>query len=98
MDLFWKNPISCKLASHEISCSKSELYLDVQKKILDTVFVEVLYIKKHCFFQTGKDVIKITYQDKIRLTALWKQVSVGKYDPSKIPEVGYFDVVGNDRK
>jgi acyl-CoA-binding protein len=46
----------------------------------------------------GKDVIKITYPDKIRLTALWKQASVGKYDPSKIPEVGYFDVVGNDRK
>jgi acyl-CoA-binding protein len=50
------------------------------------------------FFLIGKDVIKITYQDKIRLTALWKQASVGKYDPSKIPEVGYFDVVGNDRK
>ena len=49
-------------------------------------------------FSTGKDVIKITYQDKIRLTALWKQASAGKYDPSKIPEVGYFDVVGNDRK
>ncbi|CAB4009968.1 Golgi resident GCP60 [Paramuricea clavata] len=55
---------------------------------------------KQClsFYHKGKDVIKITYQDKIRLTALWKQASVGKYDPSKIPEVGYFDVVGNDRK
>jgi hypothetical protein len=63
------------------------------------------YSRKHpsfchhwLFSLIGKDVIKITYPDKIRLTALWKQASVGKYDPSKIPEVGYFDVVGNDRK
>lgn len=55
-------------------------------------------LKLVLFFLLGKDVIKITYQDKIRLTALWKQASVGKYDPSKVPEVGYFDVVGNDRK
>ena len=54
MDLFWNNPISCKLASHEISCSKSELYLDVHKKIIDTVFVEVLYIKNIAFFKQGK--------------------------------------------
>lgn len=40
----------------------------------------------------------MTYQDKIRLTALWKQASVGKYDTSKIPEIGYFDVIGNDRR
>ena len=40
----------------------------------------------------------MTYEDKIRLTALWKQAQCGKYDISKIPDVGYFDVVGNDRK
>ena len=59
-------------------------------------WIQIVYFVM--FFSTGKDVIKITYQDKIRLTALWKQASAGKYDPSKIPQVGYFDVVGNDRK
>jgi len=45
-----------------------------------------------------KKIIKISYDDKLQLTAFWKQVTCGSYDPDKIPDVGYFDVIGNDRK
>jgi acyl-CoA-binding protein len=34
----------------------------------------------------------------LRLVALTKQASVGAYNPKFMPEVGMFDVVGNDRK
>ena len=45
-----------------------------------------------------KKIIKICYDDKLQLTAYWKQVCSGPFDPSKGPEVGYFDVIGSDRK
>lgn len=32
------------------------------------------------------------------MTAYWKQISCGPYDPEKYPDVGYFDVIGNDRR
>ena len=40
----------------------------------------------------------LSYVNRIRLVALWKQATCGKYDESKLPEIGYFDVIGNDRK
>ncbi|XP_028653125.1 Golgi resident protein GCP60 [Erpetoichthys calabaricus] len=39
-----------------------------------------------------------TYEDKLRLVALHKQVSLGPYNPDACPEVGFFDVLGNDRR
>ena len=45
-----------------------------------------------------KQIIKLTYDDKVQLTAYWKQVSSGAFDPEKYPDVGYFDVIGNDRR
>ena len=45
-----------------------------------------------------KQIIKLTYDDKVQLTAFWKQISSGAYDPEKYPDVGYFDVIGNDRR
>lgn len=39
-----------------------------------------------------------TYEEKLRLVALHKQVSQGPYNPDAFPEVGFFDVLGNDRR
>ena len=40
----------------------------------------------------------MSYEDKLHLVAFYKQISCGSYDNSKMPETGYFDVVGNDRR
>uniref|UniRef100_A0A8C9VDX2 Golgi resident protein GCP60 n=1 Tax=Scleropages formosus TaxID=113540 RepID=A0A8C9VDX2_SCLFO len=39
-----------------------------------------------------------TYEEKLRLVALHKQVTLGPYNPDACPEVGFFDVLGNDRR
>lgn len=39
-----------------------------------------------------------TYEEKLKLVALHKQVLLGPYNPDTSPEVGFFDVLGNDRR
>ncbi|XP_069743926.1 Golgi resident protein GCP60 [Narcine bancroftii] len=39
-----------------------------------------------------------TYEEKLKLVALHKQITVGPYSPDSCPEVGFFDVLGNDRR
>ncbi|XP_041108695.1 Golgi resident protein GCP60-like isoform X2 [Polyodon spathula] len=39
-----------------------------------------------------------SYEEKLRLVALHKQVLLGPYNPDVCPEVGFFDVLGNDRR
>ncbi|XP_030642568.1 Golgi resident protein GCP60 [Chanos chanos] len=39
-----------------------------------------------------------TYEEKLRLVALHKQVSLGPCNPAACPETGFFDVLGNDRR
>eukprot|EP00111_Clytia_hemisphaerica_P018392 TCONS_00054381-protein len=50
------------------------------------------------FYKKEKDTLTLSYGDKIQLVALWKQVSCGRYSDSKLPDIGYFDVIGNDRR
>merc|ERR1712226_161519 len=50
------------------------------------------------FYKKGKDELNLSYSNKVQLVALWKQVSSGRYSKSKFPEIGYFDVIGNDRR
>ena len=50
------------------------------------------------YFLTGKKVLALSYEDKLHLVAFYKQISSGSYDSDKMPETGYFDVVGNDRR
>ncbi|XP_026141586.1 Golgi resident protein GCP60-like [Carassius auratus] len=38
------------------------------------------------------------YEENLRLVALHKQITVGPYDPNTCPEIGFFDVLGNDRR
>jgi len=47
----------------------------------------------------GKRAFTLTYNDKVFLAALTKQVSCGPYnDQSNLPEVGYLDLFGRDRR
>ncbi|XP_057200021.1 Golgi resident protein GCP60 [Triplophysa rosa] len=39
-----------------------------------------------------------TYEENLRLVALQKQVTLGPFDPKACPEIGFFDVLGNDRR
>jgi len=50
------------------------------------------------FYKKDKQNLNFTYANKVQIVALWKQVSCGKFSTSKAPEIGYFDVVGNDRR
>lgn len=40
----------------------------------------------------------MSYNDKLRLIAFWKQVECGPFDVKTAPEIGYLDVIGNDRR
>jgi hypothetical protein len=42
--------------------------------------------------------IQLKYDDNIRLIALSKQIKIGKWEASYTQDVGFLDVVGNDRK
>ncbi|CAF3647940.1 unnamed protein product [Adineta steineri] len=42
--------------------------------------------------------IQLKYGDNIRLIALSKQIKIGKWNASYTQDVGFLDVVGNDRK
>uniref|UniRef100_A0A8B9QBR6 ACB domain-containing protein n=1 Tax=Apteryx owenii TaxID=8824 RepID=A0A8B9QBR6_APTOW len=52
------------------------------------------------FSSTEKDgkAFHPTYEEKLKLVALHKQVLLGPYNPDTCPEVGFFDVLGNDRR
>lgn len=39
-----------------------------------------------------------TYEENLRLVALHKQSTLGPYNPNSCPEIGFFDVLGNDRR
>ena len=69
------------------------LILDVHVHyILSTVNGVLLFVEKD-----GK-ALKLKYQDKLRLVAYTKQATFGKYRNDVSPEVGFLDVVGNDRR
>lgn len=46
----------------------------------------------------GNKEIQLKYNDNIRLIALLKQIKIGKWNASYTQDVGFLDVVGNDRK
>ncbi|XP_068088922.1 Golgi resident protein GCP60 [Hyperolius riggenbachi] len=61
--------------------------------------LEELYSLALTFFKEkdGK-AFHPTYEEKLKLVALHKQVLMGPYNPDTCPEVGFFDVLGNDRR
>ncbi|XP_061172488.1 Golgi resident protein GCP60-like isoform X3 [Saccostrea echinata] len=50
------------------------------------------------FKEKDGKALKLTYKDKLRLVAYTKQATYGKYRNDVSPEVGFLDVVGNDRR
>ncbi|XP_076464890.1 Golgi resident protein GCP60-like [Babylonia areolata] len=42
--------------------------------------------------------LQLSYKDKLHFVAYTKQVAHGKYTPEAMPDVGFLDVVGNDRR
>ena len=46
----------------------------------------------------GTDAVQVSYSDRLRLSALTKQVSHGRYSPSVATDVGLLDVFGNDQR
>jgi len=62
--------------------------------------VEELYKLALTFFKEkdGSKALHTTYKEKVKLVVLTKQVSFGKYRADLMPDVGFLDVVGNDRK
>lgn len=51
----------------------------------------------HSTEKEGK-ALQLTYQTKLKLIALTKQAAFGKFRPDVSPDVGFLDVVGNDRR
>lgn len=68
--------------------------------IADFNYFDIKIVK--CLFECtekeGSKALHTTYKEKLKLVALTKQIAFGKYQPDAMPEVGFFDVVGNDRK
>merc|ERR1712048_413665 len=57
-----------------------------------------LYNMALVFYKKNKNSLHVTYQEKVDLVAYYKQITCGRFDQAHVPEVGYFDVIGNDRK
>ena len=47
---------------------------------------------------TEKDRLQMKYEDRVQLLAYYKQEKYGSYSSDKDNDVGYFDVVGRDRR
>ncbi|XP_058611065.1 Golgi resident protein GCP60 isoform X3 [Onychostoma macrolepis] len=60
--------------------------------------VELYSLALRFFKEKDGKAFHPTYEDKLRLVALHKQVLLGPYNPDASPEVGFFDVLGNDRR
>ncbi len=56
-----------------------------------------IYLFRFIEKQGSKD-FQLKYADNIRLIALSKQIKIGPWDATHTQDVGFLDVVGNDRK
>lgn len=46
----------------------------------------------------GTKALQMSYNDRLKLVALTKQISYGKFKVDIAPDVGILDVIGNDRR
>ncbi|XP_035829089.1 Golgi resident protein GCP60 isoform X2 [Aplysia californica] len=58
---------------------------------------EVYKIAVRFFKEKEGKALQLTYQTKLKLVAFTKQATFGKFRPDVSPDVGFLDVVGNDR-
>lgn len=61
---------------------------------LKTSFPESIFLLE----KDGKAPLHISYKDKVRLVAFTRQISHGPYEAARAPDVGVFNVIGNDRR
>lgn len=96
------------------ACFCCTSHIDIGKKsifelLLELEYMGIIKIRKKkvnlfftlcCSMLSDKDgkAFHPTYEEKLRLVALHKQVLLGPYNPDASPEVGFFDVLGNDRR
>ncbi|KAL6478494.1 hypothetical protein MHYP_G00143290 [Metynnis hypsauchen] len=59
---------------------------------------EIFGLALRFFKEMNGKAFNPSYEENLRLVALHKQVSLGPYNPDACPEVGFFDVLGNDRR
>ncbi|XP_059145919.1 Golgi resident protein GCP60-like isoform X2 [Physella acuta] len=85
--------------THDKNDNKTSLNLDDQYKLKWGFPLEEVYkIALRFFKEKEGKALQLTYQTKLKLVALTKQASFGKFRPDCSPDVGFLDVVGNDRK
>ncbi|XP_065144500.2 Golgi resident protein GCP60 [Paramisgurnus dabryanus] len=93
--------------SHELhsdedckSCEKDE---ETQKSWITEnnwgfTLEELFGIALKFFKEMNGKAFNPTYEEKLRLVALHKQITIGPFNPDACPEIGFFDVLGNDRR
>lgn len=59
--------------------------------------IEQLFYLAQEFLKINRDM-QIKYADNIRLIALSKQIKIGPWKSSFTENIGFLDVIGNDRK
>ncbi|GFO03829.1 Golgi resident protein gcp60 [Plakobranchus ocellatus] len=59
---------------------------------------DVYKIALKFFKEKEGKALQLTYKTKLHLVALTKQAAFGKFRPGVSPDVGFLDVVGNDRR
>uniref|UniRef100_A0A3B1JT11 GOLD domain-containing protein n=1 Tax=Astyanax mexicanus TaxID=7994 RepID=A0A3B1JT11_ASTMX len=59
---------------------------------------EIFRLALKFFKEMNGKAFNPTYEENLRLVALHKQVSLGPFNPNTSPEIGFFDVLGNDRR
>uniref|UniRef100_A0A0A9ZAD3 Golgi resident protein GCP60 n=1 Tax=Lygus hesperus TaxID=30085 RepID=A0A0A9ZAD3_LYGHE len=62
-------------------------------KLRDLYKMALMFYKE----KEGK-AVSLSYQDKLKLVALTKQVTIGKINPDTCPPLGVLDVIGRDRR
>lgn len=50
------------------------------------------------FVEMNGKAFNPTYEENLLFAALQKQIFLGPYNPKVCPEIGFFDVLGNDRR
>ncbi|XP_062858370.1 Golgi resident protein GCP60 [Trichomycterus rosablanca] len=90
-------------SSAELSSTDPELPLqsgaeDSVQQIWGFPLLQLYGLALRFFKEKDGKAFHPTYEEKLRLVALHKQVLQGPYNPDASPEVGFFDVLGNDRR
>lgn len=65
--------------------------------LLFAVWIQQLVLS-FCHTEKEGKALQLTYKDKLALVAYTKQVAHGKFTAEAMPDVGFLDVVGNDRR